>query len=66
VGIGRSAIGTTFHIDKWTDHINSANKPFGYKTHESSTLLGNAPRAVRSRIYFKSTEVRDNYTTIIQ
>ena len=37
-----------------------------YVERESSTLLGNAPRAVRSRIYFKSTEVRDNYTTIIQ
>ena len=37
-----------------------------YVERESSTLLGNAPRAVRSRIYFKSTEVRDNYSTIIQ
>ena len=37
-----------------------------YVERESSTLLGNAPRAIKSRIYFESTEVRDNYTTIIQ
>ena len=56
VGIGRAAIGTTFYIDKWTDHIHPSNKPFGYKTHESSTLLGMATKGRTSRRYYKYRE----------
>jgi len=53
--------GTFVNPEIW----NGNTKP-SYVTHESSTILGNAPRAIKSRIYFESTEVRDNYTTIIQ
>jgi len=53
--------GTFINPETWP----GITKP-SYVERESSTLLGNAPRAVRSRIYFKSTEVRDNYSTIIQ
>ena len=56
VGIGRAVIGTTFYIDKWTDHIHPSNKPFGYKTHESSTLLGMATKGRTSRRYYKYRE----------
>ena len=56
VGVGSAQIGTTFIVDNYTSHIHPSNKPFGYKTHDSSTLLGMATKGRSSRRYYKYRE----------
>ena len=60
-GIGFAEIGTTFYIGNFGAHYHPSNKPFGYKAHESSTLLGMATKGRLSRRYYKYREfIRNN------
>jgi hypothetical protein len=56
VGVGSAQIGTSFVVDNYTSQIHPSNKPFGYKTHSSSTLLGMATKGRPSRRYYKYKE----------